>query len=83
MKTSCSPGDLSSELVDMDGEQSEALITGEEMVSHLLNYLNICRSLGVDGIHPKVLRELSKVLTKTLSIIYEQSWLSGEVPVNW
>lgn len=56
MKTSCSPGDLSSELVDMDGEQSEALITGEEMVRHLLNYLNICRSLGVDGIHPKVLR---------------------------
>lgn len=78
IKTSCSPGTLSSELVD--GEQSETLITGEEMVSDLLNYLDICKSLRLDGIHPKVLRELSKVLTKTLSIIYRQSCLSGGSP---
>jgi len=30
-----------------------------------------------------VLRELEEVLTKPLSIIYQQSWLSGEVPVSW
>ncbi|GAB0204867.1 mitochondrial enolase superfamily member 1 [Grus japonensis] len=39
--------------------------------------------MGLDGIQPKVLRELEEVLTKPLSIIYQQSWLTGEVPVDW
>ena len=39
--------------------------------------------MGPDGIHPRVLRELAEVLTKPLSIIYQQSWLTGEVPVDW
>ncbi|GAB0188265.1 mitochondrial enolase superfamily member 1 [Grus japonensis] len=36
-----------------------------------------------DRIHPRVERKLAEVLTKPLSIIYQQSWLTGEVPVNW
>ncbi|KAK4833053.1 hypothetical protein QYF61_027555, partial [Mycteria americana] len=39
--------------------------------------------MGLDGIHPRVLRELAEVLIKLLSIIYQQSWLTGEVPVDW
>ena len=39
--------------------------------------------MGPDGIHPRELRELAEVLTKPLSIIYQQSWLTGEVPVDW
>ncbi|KAK4810207.1 hypothetical protein QYF61_011801 [Mycteria americana] len=39
--------------------------------------------MGPDGIHPRVLRELAEVLNKPLSIIYQQSWLSKEVPVDW
>ncbi|KAK4816605.1 hypothetical protein QYF61_018653 [Mycteria americana] len=34
-------------------------------------------------IHPRVLKELADVLTKPLSIIYQQSWLTGEVPADW
>lgn len=49
------------------------------MVSNLLHYL----SMGPDGIHPRVLRELEEELTKPLSTIYQQSWLSGEVPIDW
>ncbi|GAB0179859.1 mitochondrial enolase superfamily member 1 [Grus japonensis] len=30
-----------------------------------------------------MLRELAEVLTKPLSIIYQQSWLTGEVLVDW
>ncbi|GAB0203730.1 mitochondrial enolase superfamily member 1 [Grus japonensis] len=41
------------------------------------------KSMGPDGIHPRVLRELVEVLTKPLSIIYQQFWLTGEVPVDW
>ncbi|PKU31077.1 rna-directed dna polymerase from mobile element jockey-like [Limosa lapponica baueri] len=31
----------------------------------------------------RVLRELAEVLTKPLSIIYQQSWITREVPVDW
>ncbi|GAB0192663.1 mitochondrial enolase superfamily member 1 [Grus japonensis] len=34
-------------------------------------------------IHPRVLRELAEVLTKPLSIVYQQSWVTREVPVDW
>ncbi|GAB0209271.1 mitochondrial enolase superfamily member 1 [Grus japonensis] len=39
--------------------------------------------MGPDGIHPRVLRELAEELAKPLSIIYQQSWLTGEVPDDW
>ena len=53
------------------------------MVSDLLWHLDVRKSMGPDGIHPRVLRELAEELAKPLSIIYLQSWLSGEVPVDW
>jgi len=37
----------------------------------------------MDGIHPRVLKELAEELAKTLSIIYQQSWLIEEVPHDW
>ncbi|KAJ7414616.1 RNA-directed DNA polymerase from mobile element jockey-like protein [Willisornis vidua] len=36
-----------------------------------------------DGIHSRVMRELAEELAKPLSIIYQQSWLPGELPDNW
>ncbi|GAB0175624.1 mitochondrial enolase superfamily member 1 [Grus japonensis] len=36
-----------------------------------------------NDIHSRVLRELAEVLAKTLSSIYQQSWINGEVPVDW
>ncbi|GAB0190286.1 mitochondrial enolase superfamily member 1 [Grus japonensis] len=53
------------------------------MVNNLLHRLDTHRSMGLDGIHPRVLKELAEVLTKPLSIIYQQSWLTGEVSVDW
>ncbi|KFQ11435.1 hypothetical protein N329_01325, partial [Haliaeetus albicilla] len=54
-----------------------------EMVSDLLHHLDIPKSMGPDGIHPRVLRELAEILTKPLPTIYQQSWLTGDVPVDW
>ncbi|KAK4808189.1 hypothetical protein QYF61_001221 [Mycteria americana] len=53
------------------------------MVSDLLYHLDIHKSMGPDEIHPRVLKELAEMLTKPLSIIYQQSWLTGEVLVDW
>ncbi|KAK4821004.1 hypothetical protein QYF61_010735 [Mycteria americana] len=82
-KTSCSPGTQPPELEDRDGEQSEAPIIQGEMVSDLLHHLDTDKSMGLDGIHPRVLRELAELLTKPLSILCQQSWLTREVPVDW
>lgn len=36
-----------------------------------------------DGIQPIVMRELAEELSKPLSIIYQQSWLTGRIPADW
>ncbi|KAK4826994.1 hypothetical protein QYF61_013094 [Mycteria americana] len=66
-----------------DYEMNEAPIIQGEMVSDLLHHLGTHKSMGPDGIHPRVLRQLAEVLTKPLSIIYQQSWLTRKVPVDW
>ncbi|KFV51836.1 hypothetical protein N328_02739, partial [Gavia stellata] len=58
-------------------------IIQRQMVSDLLHHLDTHKSMGPDGIHPRVLRELVEVFTKPLSIIYQQSWLTRDDPVDW
>ncbi|KFO93598.1 RNA-directed DNA polymerase from mobile element jockey, partial [Buceros rhinoceros silvestris] len=65
-----------------DGERDQGSIQ-EPTVRELLHSLNVRKSMGPDEIHPRVLRELVEILTKPLSIIYQQCWLTGEVPADW
>ena len=39
--------------------------------------------MGPNGMHPHVLRELAEVIAKPLSIIFDRSWRTGEVPEDW
>ncbi|KAK4816161.1 hypothetical protein QYF61_011543 [Mycteria americana] len=82
-RANCSLGTQPPELEDRDGDQNGAPIIQGEMVSDLLHHLDTHKSMGPDEIHPRVLKELAEELTKPLSIIYQQSWLTGEVPADW
>jgi len=54
-----------------------------DRVSDLLRHIDKHKSMGLDGIHPRVMKELADVLAKPLSINYQQSWLTEEVLVDW
>ncbi|KFP50862.1 hypothetical protein N323_02146, partial [Cathartes aura] len=54
-----------------------------ETVRHQLYQLSVHKSMGPDGINPRVLKELADVTTGPLLIIYQSSWESGEVPADW
>ena len=82
-KGSHSPDTQPPEQEDMDGEQKENPKIQGEMVSDLLYHIDTHNSMGSNGIHSRVLKELADVFTKPLSIIYQQSWLTGEVPDDW
>ncbi|TRZ23799.1 hypothetical protein HGM15179_003309 [Zosterops borbonicus] len=45
--------------------------------------INVHKSMRPDGIHPRVMSKLADELVKPFSIIYQQSWLTGEVPDDW
>ena len=54
-----------------------------ECVQDLLIHLDPYKSMGLDGIHTRVLRDLSDIIMGPLTIIFHWSWESVEVPVAW
>ena len=82
-KTCYSLGTQPPVLVDRDGEQNKPFVIHDEIVLDLLRKLDAYKSMELDGLHPGVLRELADVVAKPLSIIFWQSWLTGDVPVDW
>jgi len=82
-QTGYSQGSQPPVLEDMEGEQNKPPIIHEEAVNDLLCHPDTYKSMGMDGIHMRVLRELTEELAKAHSVISQQSWPTGEVPDDW
>jgi len=55
----------------------------EGFVRNRLSNLDAHKSMGPDGMHPRVMRELADVVAEALSIVFERFWRTGEVPEDW
>ena len=52
-------------------------------VLKLLRTLDVSKSAGPDGMHPKVLKEMSDLLAEVLAIIFRTSLNEGKIPHQW
>uniref|UniRef100_A0A803JG40 Reverse transcriptase domain-containing protein n=1 Tax=Xenopus tropicalis TaxID=8364 RepID=A0A803JG40_XENTR len=61
---------------------TDAWVTREE-IQKRLEHVKVNKGPGPDGIHPRVLNELSAVIAKPLHLIFQDSLRSGMVPRDW
>ena len=61
---------------------SEIKISPEE-VQHLLGKVDPNKSVGDDGVHPRVLKECNKELSEPIYRIFKESLQSGMFPDSW
>ncbi|GAB0209633.1 mitochondrial enolase superfamily member 1 [Grus japonensis] len=73
----------SPESEDYECGNSDFSCVDTEIVRDQLYQLNVHKSMGPDGFPPRLLKELADITVGLLSIIYQGSWESGEVPADW
>ena len=56
------------------------VIITPDLVEKKLNKLNVSKSAGPDGFHPRVLKELSSAIKVPLQIIFSKSIMEGTLP---
>ena len=62
---------------------TDPLLVKEKLVCEILQELDPCKSMGLDNIHLRVLRELVDIVARPLSIIFKKLWRLKDVPEDW
>jgi len=52
----------------------------EDCTKDRLSNLDAHKSMGPDGMHPRVMREVADIIAEPLSNIFKRSWRTGKVP---
>ena len=55
----------------------------ESDVMKQINKLNVTKSPGADGIHPRVLREIGSTISAPLTLLFKCSLRNGALPQYW
>ena len=63
-------------------DMPDILVTEPGVQTQLQN-LNSKKSMGPDGISPRVLKELSSEISPVLTYIFNKSLKTGEIPIDW
>ncbi|KFV56932.1 hypothetical protein N328_02555, partial [Gavia stellata] len=64
------------------GSNVPPTVREDEVCDHLRKQ-NLHKSMGPNQMHPRVLREWAHAVAKPLTMIFEKSRQSGEVPDDW
>lgn len=67
---------------DRDWENEELSIVGENQAQDHIRNLKMNKSMRPDELHLWVLKDLANEVVKPLSIMFENSWQSREVPLK-
>jgi hypothetical protein len=67
---------------DFDEPLMDCRITEEDVLKELRN-LDPNKSMGPDGLHPRVLKEVAPALSKPLQLIFQHSVNNGSLPTKW
>ena len=68
---------------DLETPPIDSFSLTEEDVTKALKNLKTDKSPGIDGIHPRPLKELAEVLSKPITIIFQKSISTGQLPKDW
>ncbi|KFU97553.1 hypothetical protein N339_09984, partial [Pterocles gutturalis] len=70
-------------LEDTDWESKAPPTVREDHVCNHLRNLDVRKSMGPGEMQLRVLMELSDIVAKPLSMIFEKSWQLSKVPADW
>ena len=66
-----------------EGEKLGQLVVTPEVVASKINNMKENKSPGVDGISPKILKEIVEQISMPLAHVFNMSLQEGIVPLEW
>ena len=64
-------------------EMNQEIIFSRTTVLNELNNIDGTKSPGPDGLHPRILHEMSDIIALPLSMIFQASYQEGRLPPDW